>query len=233
MTFRWWWKLGRQATACARTCQKTSLGQLSNAGATRGVPWSSIWSVASWHHKGHPGSAAAPQRGVSDRTSKICTHLSMIRCKECDWEVVHVCSEVDRNISPTLTLSDQFISPIFILVKYGIILGSNWSNSEMVLTIQEDIVRIILAAKPLTPCGLVFKKLEIWLVSCQCIFSLMNFVVNIQEKCETNLCVLFVNTRNKHHLHRSVASVLCFRKVHSVLASNCWTVYDTLSNLRN
>jgi len=42
----------------------------------------------------------------------------------------------------------------------------------------------------------------------------MNFIVNNQENLETNSSVLFVNTRNKHHLRRSIASVLCFRKVH-------------------
>jgi len=61
----------------------------------------------------------------------------------------------------------------------------------------------------------------------------MNFTENNQENFETNLSVLFVNTRNKHCLHISIGSVLCFRKVHSVLASKCWTVYDCLSNLGN
>jgi len=61
----------------------------------------------------------------------------------------------------------------------------------------------------------------------------MNFIVNDQENFETNSSVLFVHTVNKHRLHGSIASVLCFRKVHSVLPSKCWTVYDSLSNLRN
>ena len=34
-------------------------------------------------------------------------------------------------------------------------------RSETVLTLQGDIVRIILGAKPITPCGISFKKLEI------------------------------------------------------------------------
>jgi hypothetical protein len=35
------------------------------------------------------------------------------------------------------------------------------TRSETVLTLQEDIVRIILGTKPITPCGISFKKLEI------------------------------------------------------------------------
>ena len=37
------------------------------------------------------------------------------------------------------------------------------------------------------------------------------FIVN-QEKFQTNSSVLSINTRNKHHLHRSVANLSCFQK---------------------
>jgi len=34
-----------------------------------------------------------------------------------------------------------------------------------------------------------------------------------------------MNTRNKHHLHRTKANAPCFRKVHFVLAYKFSTVY--------
>jgi hypothetical protein len=61
-------------------------------------------------------------------------------------------------------------------------------------------------------CKLLFKKLEIVPVPCQCIFSLMNFFVNNQEKFQTNSSVHSVNTRNKHRLHRPIANLACFQK---------------------
>jgi hypothetical protein len=44
------------------------------------------------------------------------------------------------------------------------------------------------------------------------IFSLMNFIVNNLEVFQTNSAIHSVNTRNKNHLHRSVAILSCFQK---------------------
>lgn len=87
--------------------------------------------------------------------------------------------------------------------------------------VEEDIVRIVLRTKPIAPCRTVLKKLEILLVLCKCVYSLMNFIVHNQENFQTNSCVLAVSTGNKHHLHRSNTSALCFKKVRSVLTSKC------------
>jgi hypothetical protein len=62
-----------------------------------------------------------------------------------------------------------------------------------------------------TPCRNLLKKLEILLVPCQYIFSLMNFVNN-EENFQTNSSVHSFNTRNKHHLHRPIANLSCFQK---------------------
>jgi hypothetical protein len=70
----------------------------------------------------------------------------------------------------------------------------------------------MVGAHPRTPCINLFKKLEILLVPCQYIWSLMNFFVNNQENFQTNPSVRSINTRNKQRLHRPIANLSCFQK---------------------
>jgi hypothetical protein len=70
----------------------------------------------------------------------------------------------------------------------------------------------MIGAHPRTPCRSLFKKLEILPVPRQYIFSLINFFVNNQENFQINSLVHSINTRNKHHLHRPIASLSCFHK---------------------
>jgi hypothetical protein len=59
----------------------------------------------------------------------------------------------------------------------------------------------------------------------------MNVVVTNQELYQTNSAIHSVNTRNRDHLHRLVASLLCFQK------SACYAgikIFNSLaSNLRS
>jgi hypothetical protein len=80
----------------------------------------------------------------------------------------------------------------------------------MILTLQKKIVRIIVDAKPADSCRSLFKRLEILLLPCECIFSLMDFVVNNQAHFQTNSEIHNVNTRNKDYLHRLVANLSYF-----------------------
>ena len=43
-------------------------------------------------------------------------------------------------------------------------------------------------------------------------YSLMSFIIENQEKFQTNSSVHNINTRNKHHFHRPVANLSCFQK---------------------
>jgi IS1 family transposase len=86
----------------------------------------------------------------------------------------------------------------------------NSSKSGNIFTLQKKIIIIMVGARPRTPCRSLFKKLEILPVPCQYIFSLMNFIVNNQENFQTNSPIHNINTRNKHHLHRSNANLSCF-----------------------
>jgi hypothetical protein len=98
------------------------------------------------------------------------------------------------------------------IMKYGIILGGNSSNSTRVFTLQKKIIRIMAGAKPRNSCRSLFKKLDILPLPCEYIFSLMNFTVNNLELFQTNSTVHSVNTRNKNHLHRPIANHSCFQK---------------------
>jgi hypothetical protein len=67
-------------------------------------------------------------------------------------------------------------------------------------------------AKPRNLCRSLFKKLEMLPLPCENIFSLVNLIVNNLELLQTNSTLHSINTRNKNHLHRPVASLSCFQK---------------------
>jgi hypothetical protein len=76
----------------------------------------------------------------------------------------------------------------------------------MTFTLQKRTVRIIAGVKSRYSCGNLFMSSEILLLSCEYIFTLMNFVVNNQEHFQTNSAIHSVNTRNRDHIHRPIAS---------------------------
>jgi hypothetical protein len=84
------------------------------------------------------------------------------------------------HISSINTLKSIYFAHFHSIIRYGIILGGNSSNSRKIFTLQKKIFRIMVGAHPRTPCRNLFKKLEILPVPCQYIFSLMNFFVNNQ-----------------------------------------------------
>jgi hypothetical protein len=55
-------------------------------------------------------------------------------------------------------------------------------------------------------------RLEILPLPRECVFTLMNFVVNNQELFLTNSAIHRVNTRNRDHVHRPIANLSCLKK---------------------
>ena len=47
---------------------------------------------------------------------------------------------------------------------------------------------------------------------CDYIFSLINFIVNDREEVQAYSAIHSINTKNKFHLRRPVANLLCFHK---------------------
>jgi len=128
-----------------------------------------------------------------------------------------------------MLLGQWYISVILILrsihytcfhsvIKCWIIFEGSSSNSEKIFTLRKKIVSIMVGIQPRTSCRCLLKQLEILPVPCQYILSLMNFIINNQEIFRTNSLIHNINTRNKHYLRRSNASLSCFQRLHSMLA---------------
>jgi len=117
----------------------------------------------------------------------------------------HVMSLGWRNISVTLTLSNQFTIHTFIVIKYGIIFWGNSSNSGKIFTLQKKFIRIMGGAQSRTSCRSLFKQLETLPVSFQ-------YITNNQEIFQTNSPIHNINSRNKHQLHRTNVNLSCFQK---------------------
>jgi hypothetical protein len=58
------------------------------------------------------------------------------------------------------TLKSIYFSYFHSIIKYGIILGGNYSNSKKLFTLQEKVIRIMVGAQPRTPCRSLFIKLR-------------------------------------------------------------------------
>jgi hypothetical protein len=63
-------------------------------------------------------------------------------------------------------------------VKYGISFWNNSSSSKKIYNLQTKMIGIVAGVKPRNSCRGVFKTLEILPLSCEYIFSLMNFIIN-------------------------------------------------------
>jgi hypothetical protein len=81
----------------------------------------------------------------------------------------------------------------------------------MIFTLWKRTVRIVTGVNTRNSCRNLFMRLEILPHPSKYIFSLMHFVVNNQELFQTNSALHSVNTRNRDHLHRPIASISCFQ----------------------
>jgi len=113
-------------------------------------------------------------------------------------------------ISSTDTLKSIYFAYFHSIMKYGIIFWGNSPNSK-IFTLQKRTVRIIAGVKCRNSCRSLFMRLEILPLPYEYIFTLMNFVVNNQERFQTNSAI-HSNTRNRDHLHRPTANLSCFQK---------------------
>ena len=120
------------------------------------------------------------------------------------WSTVHI-----SNIN---TPKKIYYANFQFIIKYGIILWGNSSNSGKILTVQKTIVIIMAGAQPRTSRPSLFKQLEILPAPRQYILSLTSFIINYQDIFQINSSIHNINTRNKHHLHRPNANLSCFQK---------------------
>jgi hypothetical protein len=75
------------------------------------------------------------------------------------------------HISNTDTLKSIYFAYFHSIMKYGIIVWGNSSNSKIIFTLQKIIFRIMAGAKPRNSCRSLFMRLEILPLPCEYIFS--------------------------------------------------------------
>ena len=107
------------------------------------------------------------------------------------------------HISNINTPKSVYYAHLHSIIEYGIVFWDNSSKCWKIFTLKKKFIRIMAGAQPRTSCRSLLKQLEILPFPQQYLFSLLNFIINIQE---------FFQTRNKHHLHRSNAKLPSFQE---------------------
>jgi hypothetical protein len=123
------------------------------------------------------------------------------------------------HVSNINTLKSIYFAYFQFIIKYGIIFWGNSSNSKKIFTLQKKIIRIMVGALPRAPCRSLFKKLEIVPIPCQYILSLMNFILNNQEHCQTNSSIHSTDTAISTTCIDQMPTYLVFKKVQSMPVS--------------
>ena len=120
----------------------------------------------------------------------------------------HLTSSGCRSTSVTLILTPYAIRPS---VHISNIYKRKWSELWLVHNPES--------------CRSLFKQLEILPVLCQCILSLMDFIINNQGIFQIPSSIHSINTRNSIIVAVQLPNYLVFNKVHSILAQKCSAVY--------
>jgi len=105
-----------------------------------------------------------------------------------------------------------YFSYIHSIVRYGIIFWGNATNSCKVFKLQKRVIRIISGAEPRASCGGLFRKLEILPVPSQYILSLMLFIIDNPNNCQTGLEIHGLHTRSKNQLFIPIANLTSVQK---------------------
>ena len=116
------------------------------------------------------------------------------------------------HISDINTVKSIYFAYFYSITKHGIIFWSNFFNRGKIFTLQKKLVKRMAGAQPSASRRRLLKThVEILLVPCQCILSLMNFNINNQELFQTNSYIHNTNARKKYHLHRPNARLNFFQ----------------------
>jgi hypothetical protein len=86
------------------------------------------------------------------------------------------------------------------------------ANMKRVFLLQKRIIMIMLGLGPRCSCRLWFKKLDVLLVTCLYIYSLMSFVADNQDIFEAISSVTSIKTRQRDQLHKPCVALSCIQK---------------------
>jgi hypothetical protein len=128
------------------------------------------------------------------------------------------------HISNINTLKSICCAYCHYIIKYGIFLGGNSSNSGKIFILQKKIVRNMVGAQPRSSCRSLFKQLEILLVPCQYILSWMNLIIIRKFFKEIHLYTILIQGISIIFIDQ-MAAYFVFKTVRSKLATIFSTVY--------
>jgi hypothetical protein len=136
-------------------------------------------------------------------------------------------------ISNTNTLKSVYFACFHSTMKYGVIFGSNSSNSKIIFTLQKKTFGLMAGVKSRNLSKSVFKGSEILTLPRKCILSLISFTVNNQDIFK----IIFLNSVAIQGIRISFIDQLpashVFRRMLIMLASKFPTVYHLVINLIN
>ena len=114
------------------------------------------------------------------------------------------------------------------IASHGIILGRNSSYSKKIFTLQKRKIRIMVGAHPRISCRRLFKKLEIFTVPSQYMYSLMSFSLGIRKNFRLiRQCITLIQDISTIFID-PLLTCRVFRKVHPIWGSEFLTAYHKL-----
>jgi hypothetical protein len=119
-----------------------------------------------------------------------------------------------RSVKPFISfeaLRMIYFSSVHSITSYGIIFWSTSTNSKIIFTIQERIIRVMNSDRK-DSCHELLKKLYICPFYSQYIFSILLFVVRNRGSFKTNSDVHNLNTRTNYDLHSPTVNLTLFQK---------------------
>ena len=134
------------------------------------------------------------------------------------------------HISNINTLKSIYCAYFHYIIKYGIFLGGNSSNSGKIFSLQKQIIRNMAGAEPRSSCRSLFKQLEILPFPCQYILSLMNLIIIRKFFKEIHLYTILMQGISIIFIDQMPAYFI-FKTVRSKLATIFSTVYHQSSRV--
>jgi hypothetical protein len=144
--------------------------------------------------------------------------------------------EVMLHISNTEILKSIYFPYFYSIINHGIIFCGYSSYSKMIFTLQNKIIRLLAGVKSRSSCKNLFKRQEILTLPCECIFSLMIFVLKKQDFFPTNSHIYILSTQGiwlsfidqlpASHVSKRALIMLALKSSNS-LPSNLTTLRDS------
>ena len=112
---------------------------------------------------------------------------------------------------PRETLKIIYYAHVHPILSYGIIFWGNCSSAHNVFIMQKRIIRILANAGPRDFCRVIFRKMKIFTLYSQYVYSLILFTINNKNLFPTNSEVHEYNTHKNNIFHPSLCNLTKFK----------------------